>query len=181
MSCTCSPTRFASATGSVYLRSSLSTISGHMKSFHMLRNMNVAYVARIGLKSGIATVQKIRNSPAPSIRAASSSSSGTPRAYWRTMKIPKMGARPGIIAPSSVFTSPSLWSIRNSGSIPTWPGITSAASSTRNRRSRAPKRSLANPYPAMPTMTTDISVVPNATMTLLPRWRARSSRVNSAT
>ena len=40
--------------------------------------MRIPSVARTGVASGIAIVQKIRNSPAPSIRAASSSSSGMP-------------------------------------------------------------------------------------------------------
>jgi hypothetical protein len=52
VSCTCSPDRLASATGRVYLLSSLSTISGHMKSFHVVRKVQMAIVARIGMITG---------------------------------------------------------------------------------------------------------------------------------
>ena len=41
----------------------------------------------------------MRDSLAPSMRAASSSSSGIARAYWRTRKMPKMVAMPGRITP----------------------------------------------------------------------------------
>ncbi len=41
----------------------------------------------------------MRISPAPSMRAASSSSSGTERAYWRIRKMPKMLASEGMTTP----------------------------------------------------------------------------------
>ena len=44
-------------------------------------------------------VRKMRNSLAPSMRAASSRSSGMPRANWRTRKMPKMLAIAGTTAP----------------------------------------------------------------------------------
>ena len=44
-------------------------------------------------------VRKMRNSLAPSMRAASSRSSGMVRANWRTRKMPKMLAIAGTIAP----------------------------------------------------------------------------------
>src|SRR5205085_2847483 len=74
VSCTCSPTRLASATGSVYFESSVRMISGHMKSFHAERKVNTASVARIGRRSGSTMVAKMRSSEAPSTRAASSRS-----------------------------------------------------------------------------------------------------------
>ena len=52
VSWTCSPTRLASATGSVYMRSSVSTISGHMKSFQVPMKVKIASVTRIGLQTG---------------------------------------------------------------------------------------------------------------------------------
>ena len=47
-----------------------------MKSFHVARNVKTASVTRIGRSSGSTIDQKMRNSLAPSMRAASSSSSG---------------------------------------------------------------------------------------------------------
>ena len=85
----------------------------------------------------------MRSSPAPSMRAASSTLSGMERAYWRTRKMPKTLARPGTITPAYVFTRWSSRSIRKSGSMATWAGITSAASSRRKMRSRPAKRSFA--------------------------------------
>ena len=56
-------------------------------------------VARTGVAIGITTDQKIRNSLAPSIRAASSSSLGTPSMNWRIRKTPNGPARNGRIRP----------------------------------------------------------------------------------
>jgi hypothetical protein len=55
VSWTCSPTRFASATGRVYRDSSLSTMSGHMKSFQVARKVQIDSVARIGTIPGNTT------------------------------------------------------------------------------------------------------------------------------
>ena len=71
--------------------SSVSTISGHMKSFQLPRKREDRQRHEDRLAAAAArSWQKIRNSPAPSMRAASSSSSGIVRAYWRTRKMPKM-------------------------------------------------------------------------------------------
>ena len=100
LSCTCSRDSEASATGKVCRLWSLSTINGHMKSFHAPKKLKTAKVTRIGLSTGSTICQKIRHSLAPSMRAASSRSSGIERAYWRTRKMPKMLASPGTIAPA---------------------------------------------------------------------------------
>ena len=99
VSCTCSPKRLARATGSVYFESSVSTTSGQKKSFHVPRKVKMASVTRMGRQSGRMISAKMRTSLAPSMRAASSSSSGMERAYWRTRKMPKMVAMPGRITP----------------------------------------------------------------------------------
>ena len=70
-----------------------------MKSFQLPRKLKIASVTRMGLSAGNTICQKMRNSLAPSMRAASSSSSGSVRAYCRTRKMPKMPAMPGTIAP----------------------------------------------------------------------------------
>ena len=70
-----------------------------MKSFQVPSDVNTASVTTIGFSTGTITERKIRNSFAPSIRAASSRSSGIDSAYWRTTKIPKMPAMAGTITP----------------------------------------------------------------------------------
>ena len=57
VSCTCSPERFASATGRVCRDSSVSTTNGHMKSFQAERKVKTASVTRIGRSSGSTIVQ----------------------------------------------------------------------------------------------------------------------------
>ncbi len=71
-----------------------------MKSFQALRKVKAARVTRMGRMTGSATSRKMANSPAPSMRAASSSSSGTPSAYCRTRKMPNTLARYGTITPA---------------------------------------------------------------------------------
>ena len=55
-----------------------------MKSFQAARKVNTVSVIMIGLSRGSTIRTKMRHSPAPSMRAASSSSSGTLRANSRT-------------------------------------------------------------------------------------------------
>jgi hypothetical protein len=74
-------------------------MSGHMKSFHDARKVSAASVARIGRITGSTMSTRMRSSLAPSMRAASSSSSGTDCAYWRTRKMPKTLASHGTSAP----------------------------------------------------------------------------------
>ena len=56
-------------------------------------------VARTGDAIGTTIDQKTRNSFAPSMRAASSSSFGTPNMNWRMRKTPNGPARNGRISP----------------------------------------------------------------------------------
>ena len=115
-----------------------------MKSFHVPSSVNTASVTMIGFRTGTMIERKMRNSLAPSIRAASMSSSGIDCAYCRTRKMPKMLAIPGTITPPYEFTRPICFSMRKSGTIATCPGTTNAPSSSLNKRSRPKKRSLAN-------------------------------------
>ena len=59
---------------------------GVMKSFHVPMVWNTMTVVRIGRISGSTIVQKMRNGPAPSIRAASMISYGRPRMYCTIKK-----------------------------------------------------------------------------------------------
>src|SRR5690606_8494072 len=176
----CSRDSAASATGSVYCAWSASTISGHMKSFQAARKVNTASVSSTGRRSGRTTCTKIRSSPTPSMRAASISASGIERAYWRTRKIPNTPARACSTTPPRWFTSPTAFISRNSGSMATCAGTTSAARSTWNSRSRPRKRSLANAYPAAVLMASDPAVTASETTRLLAKARPMPVRANSA-
>ena len=68
----------------------LSEMIGQKKSFHVARNVSIPSTAIAGRTAGTTTWRKVRNVPAPSTYAASSSSSGTPATtYWRMKKTPK--------------------------------------------------------------------------------------------
>src|SRR5690606_1431242 len=82
--------------------------SGHMKLFHWLTTVMSSSVARIGLFIGTITCHSRRITPAPSIRAASSTSDGVDRTCSRSRKIaegePNMN---GTTSPAKLFLSPS--------------------------------------------------------------------------
>ena len=71
-----------------------------MKSFQLPRKLKIASVASTGVSTGTTMVRKMRHSLAPSMRAASSRSSGMPRANWRTRKMPNTLAIIGTTAPA---------------------------------------------------------------------------------
>jgi len=62
--------------------------SGHRKLFHDARKVRMPRVASGGPHSGMTTRAKMRSSPAPSMRAASMSSSGMPSMNWRMRNTP---------------------------------------------------------------------------------------------
>ena len=134
----------ASATGRVYLSSDCATTSGHRKLFQDARKVRIPSVASAGLHSGSMMLQKIRNSPAPSTRAAWISSSGSDRKNCRIRKTPNGPARNGRISPGKVLTIPRLLTSTNSGTKVTTPG-TIRVPSTRAKMTRLPgKCSLAS-------------------------------------
>src|SRR5690625_3688040 len=57
----------------------------------------------MGREMGSIRVKKMRNSPAPSIRAACRSSSGTVMKYWRNMKMPVAVMIDGIMMPARLL------------------------------------------------------------------------------
>ena len=63
--------------------------------FHRSRKVKIASVIQAGLTRGITMRQKMVNSPAPSMRAASSISSGIVVMNCRIRKTPKLPARTG--------------------------------------------------------------------------------------
>jgi hypothetical protein len=153
-------------------------MSGQRKSFHALRKLNTARVTRIGVSAGSTIVAKVRSSLAPSIRAASSSSSGMESAYWRTRNMPNTLASDGTRTPAYVLTSPRYFSNRNSGIMPTCPGMISAPSRPLNTRSRPRKGSLAKAYPAVTLKLSESSVASVAMRTLLKMRRPMPACVN---
>lgn len=66
----------------------------------------IATTASAGRHSGSMIRVKMRQSPAPSIRAASMSSSGIVSMYWRSRKTPVGVAAGGMIRPHRELTSP---------------------------------------------------------------------------
>jgi hypothetical protein len=76
-------------------------MSGHRKSFHAERKAKMASAASTGCDSGRMIREKTCQGPAPSMRAASSSSRGIVRKNWRSRKTPnaKSMAASGTIRP----------------------------------------------------------------------------------
>src|SRR5438552_11957502 len=65
------------------------TTSGHRKLRHWSMKASTARAATAGLASGSVTRQKSVHSPAPSRRAASSTSTGSMRKVWRMSRMPR--------------------------------------------------------------------------------------------
>ena len=76
------------------MRPSVMKVSAKRNSFQFCRKRKIATVASAGRVSGSMTRAKIRNSPAPSSRAASSSSRGSPSKNPFMMKVPKASPNP---------------------------------------------------------------------------------------
>ena len=75
---------------------------GHRKSFHVVTNVKIATAASDGRTTGSTICHQIRHSPAPSTRAASRRSLGTPRYAWRSRKMLNALTRFGKISAGSV-------------------------------------------------------------------------------
>ena len=104
----------------------------------------MASVASAGIESGSTIRKSTPNREHPSIRAASSSSTGSVRKNWRSRKMPNGVTRLGAISAPSVSTRPRCCTIRNVGIMITWNGTISVARSAMNVTSRPKKRSRAN-------------------------------------
>src|SRR4029079_5285267 len=77
----------ASPTGKVIPSRVWSISDGHRKSFHDVTNVKIATAAIDGRTIGSSICPQTRHSPAPSTRAASIRSFGTPRNAWRIRKM----------------------------------------------------------------------------------------------
>ena len=81
-------------------------ISGQRKSFQAKRKAKRPSVATAGRDSGSRMRKSTPNRVEPSIIAASSSSRGSVRKYWRISSTPKPVQRRGTISAQKVFSQP---------------------------------------------------------------------------
>ena len=84
----------------VYIDSSVVTSSGHRYWFQPKMNRITNSAAMFGRDSGTTTSQKKRIGPAPSMRAASASSSGIVRKNWRNRNVAVAEAISGTVSPA---------------------------------------------------------------------------------
>ena len=93
-------------------------ISGSRKLFHVATNRNRKIVTMAGARSLSTMVKKILASLAPSMRAASSSSSGTELcAYVRPRKKPNGETQHGMMIESIVLVRCNVWKIEYIGMV----------------------------------------------------------------
>ena len=97
-------------------------------------------VARGARIDGSTTLTSVPRRPAPSMRAASSISTGIVLKNWRSRKMPNGVTRLGAISAGSVSTRPRPRTISSVGTITTWNGTISVARITRNRAPLPKKR-----------------------------------------
>jgi len=146
--------------------------------FHVATIVNRAVVTIPGASSGRDTWKNVRNSPAPSTRAASSSSVGT--AWSEKIHIryrPNVDTRLGMIMAHGVFVRFSLANSRNCGTARAMPGTEMAPMITANTALRPGKRNFARPYPPMmasrvapPAPTTTYRIVFRNQRPKMPSW-----------
>ena len=118
-------------------------MSGQTNSFHRHMNVKMTRTATSGLDSGSTMLRKVRTWLAPSMRAASSSSSGMPRKNCRAMNSPKASASRGSTTPHVLLSRSRSMTSWNCGIMITCTGTMSVLRMSRNSRSRPGKRSLA--------------------------------------
>src|SRR4029453_420622 len=124
------------------MRPSVMKVSAKRNSFQFCRNKKIATVASAGRVSGSTPRAKIRNSPAPSSRAASSSSRGSPSKNPFMMKVPKASPNPvyGPISAKGVLSRPSVRGFMKSGIRAIWGGIVRPISTIPTTRRGPAKR-----------------------------------------
>ncbi len=88
------------------ISASVVNTSGHSRSFQLFTNVNSPSVKSAGMALGSTIDRKTRNSEAPSMRAAESTSRGSARKNWRRKKIPNASAARGAMSPAYEFTQP---------------------------------------------------------------------------
>ena len=143
-------------------------ISATSMSFQVHRNWKIASEAIAGPPSGMITVAKMRSSPAPSIRAASSSSPGIWVKKLRSRKIANGSPNPvwNSTTRNTVPKMPRSPNSRASGISATWIGTASSTITTTSSQSRPGKVNQANAYPARAPITTTAAVAGTAIITV---------------
>ena len=112
--------------------------------FHVATIVNRAVVTMPGANNGRLICQNVRNSEAPSTRAASSSSWGTACSLKIHIRYRPNGLiKLGIIMAHGVFVKPNLANRRNWGTAKAMPGTLIAPMMTANTALRPGKRNLA--------------------------------------
>jgi hypothetical protein len=133
--------KLCTANGIVQFSCERSSVVAIAYSFQVATKSSTNSAASAGFASGRMICQKIRKVLAPSMRADSSSSSGTLRKKPYSTKIwygiPK--ARYGSSRPSRESSSPTLIMVENSGPSPIWIGIIEPIATTISRI-RAPRK-----------------------------------------
>ena len=103
------PRSMVTPSGHVNFCQSLRKIKGKKKLFQVPVKTTMARVVRAGPIKGSMICARMRAGPAPSMRAASSSSSGMVSRYWRSRKTPKMLVSEGrmrdawVLGPGNAF------------------------------------------------------------------------------
>jgi hypothetical protein len=123
-------------------------MSGQAKSFQAPMKVRSTRTAISGRLSGSTIWTNVRSVPAPSTRAASSSSSGIARKNCRARKIPKTVALVGRTTDHSEPYRPRSMTRSNCGTMIAWIGIIIVESSSRNSAVRPLNGILAKAYPA---------------------------------
>ena len=114
--------------------------------FHVATIENRAVVTMPGASNGSDTWKNVRNSPAPSTRAASSSSVGTACSEKIHIRYrPNVDTRDGMIMAHGVFVRFSFANSRNCGTASAMPGTLIAPMMTTNTALRPGKRNFASP------------------------------------
>src|SRR5256885_3742936 len=124
-------------------------MKGQKKLVQVMMKVNRPNIAAAGRAAGMAMCQKVRNMLAPSIRPASTSSSGSAWAmYCVIQNTPKAVTRPGMMTAPSVPVQPNVDMAMKSGTTLSWVG-THIVPITKSSIPFWPlKRPLANAKPA---------------------------------
>src|SRR5579864_82109 len=140
----------------------------------------IATAAIAEVAAGAAIRRKMRHSEAPSMRAASRSSSGSAvRKYWRMMKTPKLITRYGAASPGYVLIQCQSRMVRYSGTMYVSSGRIAVARNSIKIAVSPGKRNFPKTYPATVEVATITAVETAATTRLFRKNRANGAVANA--
>src|SRR5690625_852347 len=163
----------ARLTASGMRAASVVTTRGHSRLFHANRTVMIVSALSEGLVSGSITRQNICHGEAPSRRAASSISDGSPRKACRIKNVPKALNTPGAAIPHTVFIRPRFCTISNCGIKNAWVGTIRIDRITAKMIPRPQKCMRANAKPAIEQKAICPATVMMVTTTEMPRSEER--------